>query len=151
VSSVRDPRVLAVAVVTYTLLIMVWFLSISAGSRQGPKLDEAFVRLSGWPTAIGLVGLLWTALLVAAVLVALRAPRGTALGCMAACTLSAVAVQQFIPPWFRDMGYFGISTGEFTDAFLIVGGVLPGGEGTRLLLVACVLLTGLTLAVALRR
>jgi len=147
----RDPRLLAIAIVGVTVLIMVWFLSISSGARTEPDLGEGFVRLSGWPTAIVAVGLAWTALLVAAVATALPAPRGVAVPCMIASTLSALALKLFIPPWFRDMGYFGISTSEFTDAFLIVGGVLPGGEGTRLLIATCVVLAGLTAAVALRR
>jgi hypothetical protein len=146
----RDPRLLAIAIVGVTLLIMVWFLSISSGARTEPDLG-GFVRLSGWPTAIVAVGLAWTALLVTAVVTALRAPRGVAVPCMVASTLSALALKLFIPPWFRDMAYFGISTSEFTDAFLIVGGVLPGGEGTRLLIATCVVLAGLTLVVALRR
>lgn len=31
------------------------------------------------------------------------------------------------------MGVVGLSTSEFTDAFLIAGGILPGGQGTLVL------------------
>lgn len=147
----RHPRLLAIAIVGYTLLIMVWFLSISPSAGLDRTDLGSRPRLTGWPTEIVVVGLAWTALLLAAVIAALRAPRRVAVPCMAAITLSAVALRLFIPPWFNGMGYLGMSLSEFMDVFLIVGGVLPGGEGTRVLIVACVSLSVLTVAVALRR
>jgi hypothetical protein len=147
----HDPRRLAVAIVGYTLLIMLWFVSISPSAGIDHTELGAQPRLTDWSTAIVVVGLVWTALLLVAAISAFRAPRHLAVPCMAATALSALALKLFIPTWFAGTGYIGISTSEFTDLFLIVGGALPGGEGTRLHIAACVALAALTVGVALRR
>jgi uncharacterized membrane protein len=145
------PEILTTAVVVYTIVIVLWFLVIELGVRLEPVADERFVRISGWPTRPAIVGLIWTALLLAATVAALRGPGALGAWCLSAMTACALALWVFIPPWFRRMGVIGLSTSEFTDAFLMAGGILPGGQGTLFLTGVCVVLASLTVFRALFR
>jgi hypothetical protein len=138
------PGMLTAALVTSTVLIAMWFMLISYAVRLEHPADQRFLNSSGWPTRPALVGLVWTTLLIAAAVSAVRAPRPFGAWCLGALTACALALLLFIPPWFRGMGVVGLSASEFTDMFLIVGGVLPGGQGTLMLRSLCAVLASLT-------
>jgi hypothetical protein len=136
--------------VLYSVAMIAWLVFIGQAARLAPDLFERFVRLSGWPTQITIIGLVWTILLVAAVLGASRAGRRLRTAAFGTITVVTLGVTFFIPTWFRDFGYIGISTSEFLDAmFLLLGGALPGGQATVGLLCVCAVLVGLTFASAI--
>jgi hypothetical protein len=123
---------------------VLWLLVVSYGVRLEHSADTRFVNISGWPTKPTLVGLAWTVLLLTAGAAAVRAPRTLGAWCLGALTACALTLWLFVPIWFRGMGVVGVSTSEFTDAFLIVGGILPGGQGTLVLRSICVAFASLT-------
>jgi hypothetical protein len=130
---------------------VLWLLVVSYGVRLEHPADTRFVNISGWPTKPTLVGLAWTVLLLTAGAAAVRAPRTLGAWCLGALTACALTLWLFVPIWFRGMGVVGVSTSEFTDAFLIVGGILPGGQGTLVLRSICVAFASLTAFRALLR
>lgn len=141
---------LTVVFVVYSVGMLAWLVFIGQAARLEADLFERFVRLSGWPTRITIIGLVWTVLLAAAVLGALRVGRRVRVAALGLITAVALAVTFFIPTWFGSFGYLGISTSEFLDAmFLLIGGALPGGQATVGLLLVCVVLVGLTFASAI--
>lgn len=145
------PGWLTTALVSYTILILMWFMLISYGVRLEPPHDQRFLNISGWPTRPALIGLVWTTQLIVAAASAVRASRALGAWCLSALTACAVALLLFIPPWFRGMGIVGLSATEFMDMFVIVGGVLPGGQGTLALRSFCLALASLTAFRALAR
>lgn len=135
----------------YTLGLLGWFVFIGQVALLEADVGERFLRLSGWPTRVMVLGLVWTALLAVAVLAAFRTRRKVRALSLATATLVAITVTVFMPWWFRQLGYFGISTGEFLDAlFPLLGGVLPGGQATLGLWILCASLATLTVAAATR-
>jgi hypothetical protein len=71
--------------------------------------------------------------------------------CLAAATGCAVALRGIIgliPGWFQGPGIVHVSASEFIDVFLL-GGVLPGEQGT-LLLTGIFALAAMTVIRALR-
>jgi hypothetical protein len=145
------PEILTSALVVYTFLFVLWLFAIDWRVRLEPGADQRFVSASGWPTRPMLVGFVWTVLLVAGTIAALRAPRALGAWCLAVMTACALTLWLFIPPWFRGMGIVGLSASEFIDAFLLIGGIFPGGQGTLALLGACVGLASLAAFRALVR
>ncbi len=145
------PAAFTVALALYTSAMLVWLLVVGQVTLLEADHFDRFVRLSGWPTRVAAVGLVWTALLVAAVAAALRAPRPTQTAALATATLAATAVTLVVPRWFRGVvGDAGISTSEFLDAFFpLLGGILPGGQATAGLWITCAALGVLALASAL--
>jgi hypothetical protein len=146
-----SPRILTTAAVLYTTLVVLWLLLVSYGVRLEHPADTRFVNISDWPTKPTLVGLAWTVLLLVGGAAAVRAERGLGAWCLGAMTACALTLWFFIPVWFRGMGVTGLSTSEFTDAFLIVGGILPGGQGTLVLRSICIAFASLTAFRALLR
>jgi hypothetical protein len=76
---------------------------------------------------------------------------GRRCGCLAAATGCAVALRGIIgliPGWFQGPGIVHVSASEFIDVFLL-GGVLPGEQGT-LLLTGIFALAAMTVIRALR-
>lgn len=146
-----SPWILTTAAVLYTTLIVLWLLVVSYGVRLEHPADTRFVNIIDWPTKPTLVGLVWTVLLLIGGAAAVRAPRTVGVWCLGAMTACALTLWLFIPVWFRGMGVVGVSTSEFTDAFLIVGGILPGGQGTLMLRSICIAFASLTMFRALFR
>lgn len=146
-----SPGIVTTAVVLYTTLVVLWLLLVSYGVRLEHPADTRFVNISDWPTKPTLVGLVWTLLLLIGGAAAVRAPRTVGAWCLGAMTACALTLWLFIPVWFRGMGVVGVSTSEFTDAFLIVGGIVPGGQGTLVLRSMCVAFASLTVYRALLR
>lgn len=146
-----SPGIVTTAVVLYTTLVVLWLLLVSYGVRLEHPADTRFVNISDWPTKPTLVGLVWTLLLLIGGAAAVRAPRTVGAWCLGAMTACALTLWLFIPVWFRGMGVVGVSTSEFTDAFLIVGGILPGGQGTLVLRSICIAFATLTVFRAILR
>jgi hypothetical protein len=146
-----SPGILTTAAVLYTTLVVLWLLLVSYGVRLEHPADTRFVNISLWPTRPIFVGLAWTVLLLIGGAAAVRAPRTPGAWCLGAMTACALTLWLFIPVWFRGMGVVGVSTSEFTDAFLIVGGILPGGQGTLVLRSICIAFASLTVFRALLR
>lgn len=146
-----SPGIVTTAVVLYTTLVVLWLLLVSYGVRLEHPADTRFVNISDWPIKPTLVGLVWTLLLLIGGAAAVRAPRTVGAWCLGAMTACALTLWLFIPVWFRGMGVVGVSTSEFTDAFLIVGGILPGGQGTLVLRSICIAFATLTVFRAILR
>lgn len=139
-----------VAFAVYTTAMLAWLAFVLNAARLEADVGARFVRLTGWPDRIMLLGLVWTALLVAAVLAAIRMSRPGRTASLGTITLCSFAVAELVPASFRALGYFGISTSEFLDAmFLPLGGALPGGQATIGLWLMRVVLAALTLVAAL--
>ena len=140
------PRALTIALALYTVAMFMWFFVIEYGARLEPDHGERFLRLSGWPTTVAVVGLAWTALLVGAVVGAFRERHPIRVACLAATTLVAASVAMFLPVWLGRLGYLGPSASEYLDVFFMpLGGILPGGQATLGLRVTTGLLAVLTL------
>lgn len=146
-----SPELLTTATVLYTILVVLWLLLVSYGVRLEHPADSRFVNITDWPTQPTLVGLAWTVLLLIGGAAAVRAERGLGAWCLGAMTACALTLWFFIPDWFRGMGVVGLSASEFTDAFVIVGGILPGGQGTLMLRSLCIAFACLTVFRALLR
>lgn len=139
-----DPRIPTGLLVTYTILIVLWLSAVGYGARLEHPTDERLMRLMGWPTTLALTGLAWTGLVACAVVASLRASPAVGAWCLAAITVGALTLRTFPPAWFTGFGYVGPSTSEFLDVFLLIGGVLPGGQGTLTFTVLCAVLAVLT-------
>lgn len=141
---------IVVAYIVYTVAMLAWLVFVLNAARLEADVGARFVRLTAWPDRVTLLGLVWTALLVAAVLAAIQMPRPWRAASLGTITLCSFAVAELVPASFRALGYFGVSTSEFLDAmFLPLGGALPGGQATIGLWLLRVVLAALTLAAAL--
>jgi hypothetical protein len=125
---------LTLAAVAYTGFVI---LVLTLAGRAIADASSANARgrlVSDLVTVWTLLGLAWTVVILIASAMAIRDDSWAAFLCLGSLTLSAVGLREFLPAWYRGLNAAGASTGEFIDMFLIVGGVLPGGQGTLLLI-----------------
>jgi len=135
----------------YSVGMTIWFVFISNVARLEQDVGERFLRLSGWPTGVMLMGTVWTLLLVACAVGAARARGWRRVVLLATAAAGALLVQTVVPSSFRALGYIGPSTSEFLDTLLpLVGGFLPGGQATLGLLATTALLATWTVVETVR-
>lgn len=153
----RLPRAPALAIVflVYSAVWLGWFLFVINGSLLEADHGERFRRLSGWPTTLMVTGLAWTLLQFSLVFIAFRQQWRGRVVSMVVVTGATLIVTSLMPAAFGRLGYAGISTSEFMDAtFMLLGGILPGGQatlGVRLAAFALLVLTVIALAPARTR
>lgn len=136
--------------VVYSVAMLAWVWFILSAAQLEADVFPRFLRITNNWSWLTLAGTGWTVLLVVTVVLALRARGRLTVASLATATVVAIAVTGLLPTWFRDVGYFGSSTGEFLDAtFLLLGGALGGNAGIGLLL-TCGVLIGLTFLTAAR-
>jgi hypothetical protein len=124
--------VTGVAVAIYALLsiaiaafhVAAWL----AGSADLPRAAGGFFDRVGWPLATTLLGTAWTAALVLATRRIVTSPRPRPVAAMA--LLVATVLTPEILSAVVNVPYKGVSASEFLDAFLLPGGITPGGNGT---------------------
>ena len=111
---------LSVAIVAFH--VVAWLATFPA---TGPEGFWAFI---GWPGATALLGSAWTLAFAFACwrLVASAAPHLVA----ALTVLIATILTTDVLGVMVNLPYKGISSSEFLDAFLVPGGITPGGNGT---------------------
>jgi hypothetical protein len=124
---------LTLAAVAYTGVVVLALTLAGRAIVSAGGANERGALISDLVMVWALVGFGWTAVLLIATALAMRDRSWAAVVCLASLTSSAVALREFLPTWYRSLDAAGASTGEFIDMFLIVGGVLPGGQGTLLL------------------
>ena len=138
--------------IAYTAAMLMWLVLVGQGARLEPGLGERFIRPSGWPDRVMVVGLVWTARLALCVLASVRESQHHRVRTLVVLCVAVGAVAFVTPRWFGSLGYFGVSTGEFMDAlFPLLGGLLPGGQATIGLRVVLVALVAWTLGTIVLR
>jgi hypothetical protein len=114
----------AVAFVALSIAIVGFHLASWLASLHEP---EAFWTCVGSPLATVALGSLWTLALAVA---SWRVVRSTPAPVAAVVNLAATIATPVVLTVLVNLPYKGISGSEFMDAFLIPGGLTPGGNGT---------------------
>jgi hypothetical protein len=126
--------VTTVAVAAYALLsVLIVAFHLAAWLAAGPgdrglgDPDGFFARV-GWGLTTFLLGIAWVALLVFASWRVVRSPRPRPFAAVSILVI-AVSTPEILSAMVN-VPYKGASASEFLDAFLLPGGITPGGNGT---------------------
>jgi hypothetical protein len=116
-----------IAVAVFVVLSLVIVGIHLAGWLASSNEPEAFWTRVGWPLATFALGSLWT---VALAIASWRVVQSTPAPVAAVVNLTATIATPIVLAVLVNVPYKGVSASEFTDVFLIPGGLTPGGNGT---------------------
>jgi hypothetical protein len=124
---VINPVVAAFAYVLLSVGIVAFHLVVWLATFPETS-PEAFWARIGWPGVTTLLGTAWTIAFAFVSWPLLRSPRVRPIAALT--VLAATFLTREILAVLVNLPYKGISASEFLDAFLIPGGITPGGNGT---------------------